>query len=96
MNEFYKKITEWLLPLGYVEVFRSHPCAEIKEWHFAKNGVRVICVGSHDKYCYLYSDILKQPHCLALRTSNFKIGTEKLEELQEYMEKNSEILKKGK
>lgn len=92
MEEFYKNITEWLLPKGYVEVFSNHPLAKDMEFHFSKNGVRVICVTSSEEYCYVYKDIIKRPYNLGLRTGRFEIGTDELDKIHEYIKVNSELL----
>ena len=85
-------MTEWLLPIGYIEIFSNHPCNNLREWHFFKDGVRIVCVDDWHPYIYLYADILKQPHALGLRTCNFEILTEKLQELHQYMLINIKLL----
>lgn len=93
MNEFYKKISDWLLPLDYTEVFSNHPLSLIREFHFAKDGIRVICVHSDDEHCYLHSDILKLPHPLALRTMKFDIGFSELTSVHEYLLTHAKAVK---
>ena len=90
MENFYTKISNWLKPLGYVEIFTNHPCATIREWHFCKEGIRVICVNDtsdyKEGYCYLYADILKPDFCtIAIKTMKFPIKTGDLENLHNYM-----------
>ena len=94
-DKFYKKISDWLLPKGYVEVFSNHPNAQDREFHFSKDGVRVVCIKSSENYCYLYVSIPKQPHNLGLKSGSFEIGTKKLDEVHEYMKSKSEILLKN-
>jgi len=92
MHEFYKKITDWLIPKGYGEVYSNHPLAKDREFHFSKDGIRVICVNSSEEYCYVYKDILKRPYALGLRTGRFEIGTDELEKAVEYVKTNSRLL----
>jgi hypothetical protein len=92
LQQFYKIITEWLLPLGYVEIFSNHPCLPIREFHFTKQGIRVICINDYEWYCYLYADILLQPYSLGLKTCRYSIGTDKLQELHQMMLQNIEKL----
>lgn len=98
VKEFYKTITDWLLPKGYTEVYSNHPCLETREFHFSKNYVRVICVKSPtETYCYLYADIMKPQFNLALTTSSlYDIGTDKLDELLKNMIFNVNLLENKK
>lgn len=74
LNEFYKEITEWLLPLGYVEIFTNHPCESIREFHFIKDRIRVICVNHpSESYCYLLAEVIKKPYSFALKSTKLKI-----------------------
>ena len=95
-NNFYDEITVWLLPKGYSEIYSNHPCLVDREFHFCKNGIRVICVSSHEDYCYLYIDILKEPYNLALKTGKFEIGTNELEKIHKYIKTNSDLLRTKK
>lgn len=93
VNEFYEKITNWLFPEGYTEVFSNHPLDRKREFHFSKEGVRVICVTENTDYCYMTSDIIKNPFDLSIKSGNFEIFTNKLDELHEYMKFNSDLIK---
>ena len=87
MNKFNKKIREWLLPLGYVETYRTPYSTEIKEEvHFIKEKIRVVCKkeGSYE-YCHLYMDIFKEPFAISIITGRYKIETEKLKELHQFV-----------
>jgi hypothetical protein len=88
MEEFYNKITNWLVPKGFTEVYSNHPLSEKREFHFSKEGVRVICVEDFQDYCYLHADVLKNPFNLAIKTGKYEIGTEKLDELFDYVSEN--------
>lgn len=93
MNDiFYKTITSWLLPKGYVEIYNNHPCAKEREFHFSKNGIRIVCVNAIETYCYFHADILKQPHCLALRSMNFDLLSDNVDEMHQYMLDNVKLL----
>ena len=95
MEIFYKTITGWLLPKGYVEIYNNHPCSKEREYHFIKDGIRVCCVnGIGEAYFYLHADILKQPHCLALKSMKYDLLTDKLDELHEYFKEHVELLNK--
>jgi hypothetical protein len=89
ISEFHKKITDWLLPKGYVKVFANHPSEKDREFHFMKDGVRVICVAASEEYCFVSKDIMKSPHNLSLRTGRFEIGTDELDALHEYVKENA-------
>ena len=93
MEIFYKTITGWLLPKGYVEIFSNHPCSKEREYHFIKDGIRVCCVnGTGEVYFYLHADVLKTPHCLALQSMKYKILSDELDELHEYFKLHAELL----
>ena len=95
VDKFYNKVTNWLFPIGYEEVYSNHPLSLIREFHFSKDGIRVVCVAEDNEYCYLNADIIKSPYCLSLKTGKFEIGTDKLEELHKYLKENSTIVKNG-
>lgn len=38
------RIDKWLLPKGFVKVFENHPNASQREFHYSKEGVRIICI----------------------------------------------------
>ena len=97
VNTFHETITKWLEPLGYVPVFDNHPCTKPREFHFAKEGIRVICVDQINfdhAHCYLHADILLNPYPLALKTCKYDIGTWELKELHKLMLKNIKKIKK--
>ena len=86
LEAFYKQITEWLLPLGYVEIFKNHPSMEVREFHFIKDRVRVICViKGTEIYCYLYADAIKLINIVSIQGMKVPIGTDKLQELHNEM-----------
>ena len=93
--EFHRTITEWLVPNGYVEVFSNHPLSKDREWHFSKDGVRVICVMSpgSENYCYLHKDISITPEPVSLRTSRFTVGNNYvIEYLHKFMLNKSSLI----
>lgn len=96
INKFYKEVNDWLLPIGFVEVFSNHPDLQIREFHFSKDGVRVVCVinlVNKETYCYLQNDILMLPYPMAIKTGHFKIGSEDVEKVFELIKiKSSKIL----
>jgi len=95
LDLFYDKISKWLTPLGYVEIYRNNLGAKEREFHFIKNKVRVICVWSEtEQYCYLHTDVMLDPHNLAIKTCKFIIGTPELEELHKSISNNGKKLKK--
>jgi uncharacterized protein YodC (DUF2158 family) len=69
LTNFYILMNDWLLPKGYTEIFSNHPNIPIREYHFIKDGVRVICVNDFEPYCYLHIDILTPPNYNALISS---------------------------
>jgi len=90
---FYNEITSWLLPKGYEEIYQNHSSCEEKEFHFIKDGVRVVCVSGTSKYCYLCIDILKLSHNLTLKTNKFIIGSIELDPLHSQLLKYSTLIK---
>jgi hypothetical protein len=94
-DKFFKKISDWLLPKGYVEVFSNHPNAQVREFHFSKDGVRIVCPESYEEYCYLSISVTKCPHNLNLRSGLFGIGSDRLDEMHEYMKSNAKLLLKN-
>lgn len=92
LDEFYETITDWLLPLGYVEVFKNNELQRPCRIDFQKEGVRVVCILDVGfPSCYLHMDILL-PEAISIRTMNYSICTPKLNELHNYLIKNSKLL----
>ena len=93
LQEFYAKITGWLLPLGYTEIFSNHSVLPIREFHFTKAGIRVICVNDNfDPYFYVYTDVPRtQPH-IAISTCRYAICSDQLDQLFDYVQANSILL----
>jgi hypothetical protein len=85
METFHKDISDWLIPLGYTEVFNNHPSSKEREFHFSKEGIRVVCVNGVENYCYLHADILKLPYNLSIKTGKFYIGFSELDEVHKYV-----------
>lgn len=84
--DFYKKITDWLLPKGYVAIYKNHPCSKEREWHFMKDGIRVCCVCSSPfGYWYAVKEILNQKYFLCLETGRFEIGDNRLYDIHMFM-----------
>jgi len=95
--EFHRRITEWLVPNGYTEVYSNHPLCKDREWHFSKDAVRIICIMSlgSENYCYLHKDIIVTPEPLSLRTGRFSIGNNYVfEYLHKYMLDKSSLIEK--
>jgi len=87
VEKFHKQITEWLSPLGYSPIFDNHPLSKEREFHFAKEGIRAVCVsGVWEEYCYIYADIMEGSCCAGVRTGKLEVGTKKLEELHVFMQ----------
>ena len=60
LNDFYTNITEWLLPLGFVEVFKNHDVEKPRRFDFSGYGVRVQCFfDGIESWFELYYDDLK-------------------------------------
>lgn len=74
MSEFNRSIREWLIPLGYTEIYRlNHPTDTNNEVHFTKDNIRVICIKDNDdEYCYLQSDLFLS-YMVSLQTQKFKL-----------------------
>lgn len=86
INDFYKKIIDWLIPLGYVETYKSDDIDGVHSWHFIKDNIRVVCVYNPDGgHFYLHADILLMPVNLAIITGNYDIGSDQLELLHKFV-----------
>lgn len=93
LNVFYKQINSWLLPLGYVEIYSNHPCENIREYHFAKDGVRVCCVNApYESYCYLHCDCIKTRPFVAIITGRYKLNLPYINILHKYILKQANKL----
>ena len=91
----YKKCRNILLPLGYVEIFKNHPCSEVREYHWIKDGVRVCCVWGKctTLYCYFHIDIARGLTPTSLRTGNFNVDTVDYEYVNNDIRHMAETLK---
>jgi hypothetical protein len=96
IEEFYQKITGWLLPLGYIETFTNHPLSSEREWHFIRNGVRVKCFKTESKeYCYLSYDMLTLPIPLTVITPKIAIEDKILHTIHQYLLDHVYIIEKN-
>ena len=95
MEEFYKEITEWLLPKDYKEVYSNHPLSENREFHFSKDGIRVVCKRNVDgvSFFYLQKDILELEKPLSIRTANYNLKDKDLDILHNFIKDKSEAVK---
>jgi len=69
---------------------------KVREWHFCKDGIRIVCVNDSEEYCYAYADVLKQPYALGLRTCRYEIGTNELEKLHDYIKTHEDLILNSK
>lgn len=75
LQKFYKEINEWLLPLGYKEIYSNHPCLPNREFHFIKNGIRVCCVNDDmDEYYYLSSIRWTTPDTMSVQSGKYSLS----------------------
>jgi len=81
VNEFYREVQDWLRPLGFTEIYTNHPAEKVREFHFIKDGVRVCCVNAWNPHCYLQNDILAVTPHVSLRSGQYKIGFEEVQNL---------------
>jgi len=98
MNKFNKKIREWLLPLGYKEIYRiPHPNENKEEVHFIKEKIRVVCKkeGPYE-CCHLHMDIFKEPFAFSIKTGNYKIETKELKKLHQFVTDQYKLINKKK
>lgn len=86
INNFYLKVSSWLYPMGYTDVYSNHPGLPIREFHFSKDGIRVICVISNiEEYCYLHKENLGEKYILSTASARFPIGFPEIEDLHEFI-----------
>ena len=77
-KDFAKQISEWLTPKGFSIIFENHPNNPEREYHYIKDGIRIICTNnakegsSHVNQCYLHKDLINQR--TALISWKFDIG----------------------
>ena len=83
LQQFYEKVSDWLIPLGYFEIFNNHPTINPREFHFIKDGVRVVCVNAYEPYCYLHKDIINLNK--SVRTVKYSISFSSLLEIHNEM-----------
>lgn len=86
-SKFNDKIRAWLLPLGYVEIYRiNHPTDNKDEVHFIKDCIRVVCqLEFRDESFHLHSDIIAIDPALAIITCKYPLESSKLESLHNYV-----------
>lgn len=88
---FHKKISDWLTPKGFVETYSNHPLFDEREFHFIKDGIRVINVidSSGGEYCYLQEDIFgiaySNSRTISLKTERLKILTPELDSIMIFL-----------
>jgi len=82
INDFIKRCQDWLLPLGYKEIFSdNHPDIRDFNIHFIKDAIRVCCRKRYDREeCYAQRTIFKN-ETLVLQTGNYNIGTTDLDKM---------------
>ena len=79
---FYKQIKDWLLPKGYVECYKNF---QGTEYHFIKDGVRVVCVDDFSQHCYLSISILSEVASMDLKTQKYPIGFNDLDTISNHL-----------
>ena len=100
-NDFYNSITFWLEHKGYSIIYSNHPNISPREWHFIKDGIRVVCINDpNDPYFYLYCDLflgdVDEIHYdinYALRTGKYQIEDKGLDEIHANMLCKVKLLK---
>lgn len=79
VEKFYKKISDWLIPKGFQEVFKNHPCQIPRVWHFSKNSIRVVI--TEDGEFRFHKDIHHQNGNYALISGKYPVGYLKFEKV---------------
>ena len=75
LQDFYKEIKEWLLPLNYTEIYSNHPCLPQREFHFIKNGIRVCCVNDNiEEYYYITSIRWTHPEIMIVQSGRYSLS----------------------
>lgn len=93
-NENYAKTTQWLTPMGYVEIYKNHSSSKIREFHFIKDKIRAVCIFDNQPYVYLHADIVSDEYPMSLKLGKFHIGdTAKLNAMLTYLKRKLELLK---
>ena len=75
VNIFFAEICLWLTPLGYTLQFQNNESQEPREFHFIKDGIRVVCVNNKEPYCYFSNDILTNVFNYTVKSQRFHINT---------------------
>jgi hypothetical protein len=89
---FREQIDAWLTPLGYVPAFENHPLTPIREYHYSREGVRVICVNdASDPHCYLHKDIMEGKFTYALVSRKYEIGFPELKSIHNMVKRKAKL-----
>ena len=92
MLRFYKACENWLVNLGFVEIFRdNHPDDSEFNVHFIKDGIRVCCRKRFSREECYFNKIIYLEIPLTIRTGNYEIGTKDLEKIMNIL-LNSKIV----
>lgn len=85
-RDFHLRVSGWLKPRGYTEVYRSHHLLNNDdEVHFMIDEVRLICKKiDTQEFCYFHADCKTSP-MTAIISEKFPIGFDELDEKCGYM-----------
>lgn len=74
-NTFLLKVKSWLVPLGFVEIFKNHPCLSKPRIDMIKYGIRVCCIKDRkEEYFYLNAEVYLKEEVLTLKTGKYFIN----------------------
>lgn len=79
-RQFDVIVKDWLTPLGYTKIYDSVHAIQ-HEVHYAKDGIRVICVYKNDNnyHAHLYADIFTKTINVGLQSAKLPLKFENLE-----------------
>lgn len=100
INILHSQIERWLKSLGYVEIFANHPNELIRQFHFIKNGVRLVCIidirkSISEAVCYFSSDVFSHPYYVSITSHKLPLFTEELETMSKFIKDQSDKLKQN-
>jgi hypothetical protein len=83
IDEFHKKCSDWLIPLGFNEIFKdNHPDIRDFNVHFIKSGIRVECRKRYGREeCRLSKVAFSNEITVSVYTGNHLIGFKEFEEI---------------
>ena len=96
LQVFYKEVTDWLLPLGYIKIFQNHPSLELRQFDFIKDQIRIQCfMDKSEGNYYKLSKTIYIKHTSSLISGKYSLDTDK-DKLDDIIESFNSIVRISK